>query len=808
VCNAFGVKNLLRRILTSRRARRCSIVIALVFYTAVQQAHADTFGSGANTFDIEFVTIGNPGNPADTTGDPNPAGSVPYRYRMGKFEISEQMIDKANALGELGITKDTRGPDKPATSVSWNEAARFVNWLNTSTGCAPPYKFAIQPGEAGYSANANIELWTISDPGYDPSNLYRNSLARYFLPSVHEWYKAAYYDSTSGVYYNYPTGSDSIPTLVTSGTTAGTAVIGHSVGPADITLAGGLSPYGTMGQGGNVIELEETDVDLVNGPTVSSSARVRRGGYWASGSNDLSSSNRIGLNPSFVSAFTGFRVASAIPEPSTIFLVGFALGAIFVFRARFRRPRLFINVAIVACLAPAPTIAHAATLRTVALSGQQAPGTPDGVNYSSFSAPVLNNAGQTAFHGNLSGDGVDFRNDNGIWSEGSGSLALVAREGEQAPGAPSGSYYIMGVLDRPPVLNDAGQTAFRANIAGNNSPHGIWSEGSGTLALVAGARIGNHAPGTPDGVNYDFFYYDPALNNAGQTAFYAELSGPGVIKANVNIFNNNGLGIWSESSGSLALVARTGSQAPGMPSGVSYTNFAPDTALNDVGQIAFWAFARGGGEGIWSEGSGSLALVARSGGQAPGTPSGVNYARFSFCITCPPNHSAYRPALNNAGQTAFRASLTGSGVDSTNDTGIWSEGSGSLALVAREGNQAPGAHDGVNFGDFFDGAYITPALNNAGQITFRAKLAGTGVDSTNDEGIFWSGGSGTLALVARAGSQAAGTPNGVNYQSFSYPALNDAGQTAFHAVLTGAGVDTTNNIGIWATDRSGECPHG
>ena len=80
---------------------------------------------------------------------------------MGKFEISEQMIDKANTLGGLGITKDTRGADKPATGVSWNEAARFVNWLNTSTGSTPAYKFALQPGEVGYSANANIR--TVDD---------------------------------------------------------------------------------------------------------------------------------------------------------------------------------------------------------------------------------------------------------------------------------------------------------------------------------------------------------------------------------------------------------------------------------------------------------------------------------------------------------------------------------------------------------------------------------------------------------------------------------------------------------------------
>ena len=40
--------------------------------------HADVFGSGANSFQIDFVTIGNAGNLPDTTGVPNPAGAVPY----------------------------------------------------------------------------------------------------------------------------------------------------------------------------------------------------------------------------------------------------------------------------------------------------------------------------------------------------------------------------------------------------------------------------------------------------------------------------------------------------------------------------------------------------------------------------------------------------------------------------------------------------------------------------------------------------------------------------------------------------------
>ncbi len=81
-------------------------------------------------------------------------------------------------MRSLGITKYTRGPDKPATSVTWSEAARFVNWLNTSTGGKPAYKFAFQPGQAGYSANSFFQLWTIGDAGYNPNNLYRNGFAR------------------------------------------------------------------------------------------------------------------------------------------------------------------------------------------------------------------------------------------------------------------------------------------------------------------------------------------------------------------------------------------------------------------------------------------------------------------------------------------------------------------------------------------------------------------------------------------------------------------------------------------------------
>jgi formylglycine-generating enzyme required for sulfatase activity len=245
------------------------------------------------------------------------------------------MIEKANALGGLGITKTARGPDKPATQVSWNEAARFVNWLNTSTGNAPAYKFALQPGEAGYAVNANAQLWSAGDgAAFDPANPYRNALARFFLPSTNEWYKAAYYDPNSGVYYDYPTGSNAVPAAVGSGTAAGSAVYGQPFGngPADITLAGGLSPYGTMGQGGNVFELEESDFNLVNGP--STDLRGNRGGYWSAPPLNLQSSNRLNSAPTNEQNFIGFRVAAVVPEPASAMLVVIASLGCFLLRRR------------------------------------------------------------------------------------------------------------------------------------------------------------------------------------------------------------------------------------------------------------------------------------------------------------------------------------------------------------------------------------------------------------------------------------------------------------------------------------------
>jgi len=325
--------------LWTRLSIAAGVLATVASMAAPSFAAVVSFGSGANQFNMEFVTIRNPNNVADITGSPNPAGAVGYEYGIGKFEVSEEMITKFNASQSLQITQDARGAAKPATSISWNEAARFVNWLNTSTGNQAAYKFADRS-----AVNDNIQLWTSGEAGYDENNKYRNSLAKYFLPSYNEWYKAAYYNPYNSTYYNFANGSDTRPTAVTSGTASNTAVYTQSgeaspAGPADVNNAGGLSPYGVMSLNGNVWEWEESSGNSPNNSD--SSSRGVRGGNWSYGSSDLSSSTRYTHIPSNEFQDIGFRVASlsssaaAVPEPTSMAIFG--LGALAIaYRTRHK----------------------------------------------------------------------------------------------------------------------------------------------------------------------------------------------------------------------------------------------------------------------------------------------------------------------------------------------------------------------------------------------------------------------------------------------------------------------------------------
>ncbi len=468
--------------------------------------------------------------------------------------------------------------------------------------------------------------------------------------------------------------------------------------------------------------------------------------------------------------------------------------------------RLAVAMTVTTVLVPDLPASAAITYDTRALTGDAAPGTT-GV-YSTFKEPVIDDAGRVAFRGRLLKwtGGVTWDNEYGLWSEGSGSLSLVAREGSIAPGT-TGVYNFLQRLVLNGAGQSAFVEHLLDGPGGERfvNGNGIWSDRSGSVSLLV--REGDAAPGITGGVFADL--NGPLFNDAGQMAFLGALrvGTAGVTMPDRMGLWSEGSGSLSLIARNGDVAPGTGGAFfnlekrildPDGDGGTPGEGFGL-TALNDAGQVAFTGHLLPGAAGvtldndagIWAGASGSINLVARKGSTAPGTAGGV-FGSF---------HG--NPGFNNAGHIVFKSYLlAGSGdVTSANDAGIWSDRSGSLALVAREGAAAPGTA-GV-YHDINDNL----ALNGAGQIAFHGRLTGPGVTLDNNEGI-WSEGSGSLSLVAREGSPAPGT--GSVFRSFSLLAnsliLNGAGQVAFNGILrTGmGGVTLANDRGIWATDTAGE----
>jgi hypothetical protein len=112
---------------------------------------------------------------------------------------------------------------------------------------------------------------------------------------------------------------------------------------ADADLAGGLSPYGVMGLGGNLLEWQEGAGNGIN--LAVGGHRAKRGGWY----NDINASGMLSTSfdnnkpPTYEIWMTGFRVVSLspssppVPEPSTL-VIGtlFGLGGLLAKRRMTR----------------------------------------------------------------------------------------------------------------------------------------------------------------------------------------------------------------------------------------------------------------------------------------------------------------------------------------------------------------------------------------------------------------------------------------------------------------------------------------
>jgi len=205
-------------------------------------------GSQASGVEFDWVTVGDPGNACDTQTD-GCFGSVAGAYRISKYEVTnDQYAEFLNAVAATdtnalydtfmgshytgGITrsgssgsysysaKAGRG-DMPVNQVSFWNAVRFANWLHN--GQPPNWLHNGQPTGEQDDCTTEDGAYTLTPTGITNNTVTRNAGAQVFVPSEDEWYKAAYYDTGSMLYFDFPAGSDTQMTCTVPGTAANTA---------------------------------------------------------------------------------------------------------------------------------------------------------------------------------------------------------------------------------------------------------------------------------------------------------------------------------------------------------------------------------------------------------------------------------------------------------------------------------------------------------------------------------------------------------------------------------------------------------
>jgi hypothetical protein len=384
-------------------------------------------------------------------------------------------------------------------------------------------------------------------------------------------------------------------------------------------------------------------------------------------------------------------------------------------------------------------------LAMLSADGAPVPGIGAGVFYGDIhslaQAVPVNSVGQSIFAAPLTAPGIDMSNDSVVMAGAPGNLAVVAREGDQAPGLAAG--LVFGDLSPGSLMiNDEGTCVFRAGLTGpgivdgtnDSNAESLWAGPPGGLALLA--RSGDPAPGTGPGVRFLFPTGQAAINATGQCAFASLLTGNGVVPGNES-------GIWTGQPGQLSLVMRGGDPAPGAGAGLSFRGAREPVVINRAGQIGFIAGLEGPGLthindlGIWTGTAGELEMVARTGQPAPGTSAGTVF----FILEA--------PMINAAGGLAFHASLSDGGINSPiTGSGLWRWQPGAVTKVVASGDPAPDAGADT----FFQEIYNNACFNDEGTVVFRAKLGGESVVAgQNDESLWRSDAAGVLTLIVRTG---------------------------------------------------------
>lgn len=334
-------------------------VFGAVALAACQAQAQSVFEMPSGQRSLEFVTVGNAGNAPDTVSqqvEPRSLGAVSHDYRIGKFEVTNAQYARfLNSVARSDPTALWSSPGSfgginrngtdgnyiyslipgrengPVVSVTWYNAARFVNWLHNGEG----------------NGSTETGVYTLTGPTSIVGG--RSANALFFLPTENEWYKAAYHQPAdhggdADGYWRYMnrsntwTASNDDPMGANIKDANGTFWVNNSTSlgfppPYPYRPVGSYldnsSFYGTFDQGGNVSEWNES-----LGFGVLPDARGLRGGAYNSNfpnGDTLADSLFSGAagraaTPTARQNFVGFRIGAVIPAPGTVVCVSVLVG--------------------------------------------------------------------------------------------------------------------------------------------------------------------------------------------------------------------------------------------------------------------------------------------------------------------------------------------------------------------------------------------------------------------------------------------------------------------------------------------------
>ena len=417
---------------------------------------------------------------------------------------------------------------------------------------------------------------------------------------------------------------------------------------------------------------------------------------------------------------------------------------------------------LAAGLLGANAFAGNAPLDVILTSGTAAPGTEAGVQFASFMAPAISEAGNMAFVGNLSSP----TNGSGLWVGTQGSWNMIAREGQSLTG---GIGPLKSLVGSSIAFNSNSQVAFIARSGSGDGTLRVF-RASQSLGVQAVASVGQQAPGMVPGVTFRDLG-DPVINASGQVSFNASLQGPGITAANQG-------SVWLYSAGTLLPVLK-GGDIPNLTQPTTTVRELMLPLLNASGKLAFGGVVQGplvapiNESARWTASNWVPSLQIVGGTLVPLSEDGGGYV---VRRVLPGMHR-----MNSAGTIVFFADHDDPLSVTKFAHSIWlTSPTGILPIVTRISSlQAYGEPLKVS-------AFSSVILDASGNVHFKATVMGSQVTPETDHGFYTRLPNGTVVQRVRSGQLAAGVTGARKLMELSsYAAVGPQGELFLTAPLKG-----------------------